>query len=484
MDQQPVHPLEYLAVVNRRKWWFIVPLAVCVLGGLGVVELWPKTYLSQAAIAIASPTLSGDFLRGVQSMDPNERQRAVSQQLLSPTVLERVVREERINPGKPVSQVAGWLRANVSENISVPNPVGIARPDLTRGIDLFYLGYTDHDAYRAQRITQKIADVFVEENAKQQTDRAENTSEILKQQLADSEKKLRGLEQQLRSRKEHYIGRLPDQMTANVQMVNGARSQLESISMQLHGEQQQLALVESQLQQMEHGIGAEAMTSSGMAMVQAAQKHVDDLQAQLAQDRALGFTDKHPDVIRLQEEIKQARADLTAAQKQTPSNRQELLKADPLYRQKLQERDIAKLHIQQLQAASANAQRQIGEYQSRVEAAPVVEQDLAALDRDYKAEMQRFNDLTANYQKAKAAEDVAVKQAGERFSILYPASLPDKPVSPQPLKVMAIAIVAGLVLGAAAALGREFLDRSVHDVRALQNEFQIPVLGEIPRIAA
>ena len=34
----------------------------------------------------------------------------------------------------------------------------------------------------------------------------------------------------------------------------------------------------------------------------------------------------------------------------------------------------------------------------------------------------------------------------------------------------------------AGALGREFLDRSVHDSRALQNEFEMPVLGEIPRI--
>jgi capsular polysaccharide biosynthesis protein len=49
---------------------------------------------------------------------------------------------------------------------------------------------------------------------------------------------------------------------------------------------------------------------------------------------------------------------------------------------------------------------------------------------------------------------------------------------------MALAIVAGLVLGAGAALGREFLDRSVHDSRALQNEFEVPVLGEIPRIPA
>jgi capsular polysaccharide biosynthesis protein len=52
------------------------------------------------------------------------------------------------------------------------------------------------------------------------------------------------------------------------------------------------------------------------------------------------------------------------------------------------------------------------------------------------------------------------------------------------LKIMALAIVAGLVLGAGAALGRELLDRSVHDSRALEHEFEVPVLGEIPRIPA
>ena len=40
------------------------------------------------------------------------------------------------------------------------------------------------------------------------------------------------------------------------------------------------------------------------------------------------------------------------------------------------------------------------------------------------------------------------------------------------------------MLGAAAVVGREFLDRSVHDARVLQSEFEVPVLGEIPRIHA
>jgi capsular polysaccharide biosynthesis protein len=31
-------------------------------------------------------------------------------------------------------------------------------------------------------------------------------------------------------------------------------------------------------------------------------------------------------------------------------------------------------------------------------------------------------------------------------------------------------------------LGREYLDRSVHDVRELKDAFDVPVLGEIERI--
>jgi polysaccharide biosynthesis transport protein len=68
--------------------------------------------------------------------------------------------------------------------------------------------------------------------------------------------------------------------------------------------------------------------------------------------------------------------------------------------------------------------------------------------------------------------------------VLFPANLPSRPIKPDLLKIVALAIGAGFVLGAAAAIGREFLDRSIHDVRALQNEFDVPVLGEIPRIPA
>jgi polysaccharide chain length determinant protein (PEP-CTERM system associated) len=485
MEPKPFHPLDYLTVVNRRKWWFVAPLLVCLALGALAVAVWPKKYLSKAAIGVQSPTLSVDLLRTMSSMDPAERQRAIQQLLLSPTVLDRVIREEQIGKSKPVDEAAAALRANLLQNIEVPPTLGLnGRPDPTRGIDLFYVGYTDKNPARAQSVANKVAAVFVEENTKFQTNRAENSADVLEQQVAASQAKLAELENKLRAKKQTYIGRLPDQVGANVQMVNGARSQLESISMQIRTEQDHLNLVESQLDQMRRGVGAAAMTTTGAVALQTAQKRVTDLEAELAADRALGYTDKHPDIDRLQREIGQARRDLDAARVTPAANREETLKADPMYQQKLQERDMARLHLRELQGASGSAQRQIGEYQNRVESAPVVEQELASVDREYTLEKARYTDLTTRFNNARMAEDLARKQGGERFSVLYTANLPDSPIEPQPLKIMTLALVAGLVLGAAAALGREFLDRSVHDSRALENEFEVPVLGEIPRIPA
>jgi len=481
MEEQSFHPLDYTAVVRRRMWWLIGPLVFCLVAGGALAMFLPKEYLSQATIGVATPTLSGELLRGVSSLDKEERQRAITQQLLSSTVLQRVVREEKIDPDKPVDETAGWLRVNVSQNISVPQPIGSKATDPQKGPDSFLLGYTDSDPQKAQRIANRLAYVFAEENSKQQIERSENTSEILSQQAQASQARLARLEGQLREKKQAYMGRLPDQVNANVQMVNGLQSQLQSLSQQLRGEQDRLSMVESQLEQMKQGTGSEAFTASGVAAVQAAQKRINDLQQQLTTARAQGYTDKHPEIVTLQEELKHANAALADARGSDGGTA--ALQADPMYRQKLTERDTIKLSIRDLQRSSQRVQAAIGQYQSRVDAAPMVEQELASLTREYEFEKSHYADLTSRHQQASMAEELTRKQGGERFSVLFPANLPSRPQKPDQLRIMAVAIAGGLVLGAAFAVGREFLDRSVHDARAL-NEFEVPVLGEIPRIPA
>jgi uncharacterized protein involved in exopolysaccharide biosynthesis len=213
-----------------------------------------------------------------------------------------------------------------------------------------------------------------------------------------------------------------------------------------------------------------------------AQTRITTLQQELAQARALGYTDKHPEVDRLKTEIAQAQSELASMKAPAGGASQDLLMADPVYRQRLADRDAVRLRINTLRAQSSQASSQIAQYQSRVEAAPMVEQDLASISRDVDLERARYTDLKKNYDNARSAEDLARKQGGERFSVLYPASQGQPAAPGQIFKLLLIPIVMGFVLGAAMALGREFMDRSVHDARALQSEFEVPVLGEIPKI--
>ena len=41
MEERSFHPLDYVAVLQRRKWWFIVPLVLCILPTIFIVLLAP-----------------------------------------------------------------------------------------------------------------------------------------------------------------------------------------------------------------------------------------------------------------------------------------------------------------------------------------------------------------------------------------------------------------------------------------------------------
>jgi hypothetical protein len=210
------------------------------------------------------------------------------------------------------------------------------RPDPSRGIDFFYLGYTDGSASRAQKIANKVASVFVEENSKVQTVRAQNTAEVLGQELAESQAKLTDVENRLRAKKQNYVGRLPDQIGANVQMVNGARQQFESLSIQIRAEQDRLAMLEGQLDSMRQGSGALGMTTS--------RRRGEPGRAE-ARRRSAGAARRRPRA-RLHRQAPRRHPPAGGDQAgevgprrvegQQPSNRDELLKADPIYRAKVQ----------------------------------------------------------------------------------------------------------------------------------------------------
>jgi succinoglycan biosynthesis transport protein ExoP len=482
MEETHVHALDYLSVFRRRKPWLVVPIVASIFVGLALVRFLPKEYRSSATVGVLAAGVSPTLIGQTAPLDSDERLRAVSQQLVSLPVLTRVAREERLAPGLGDDAAANRLRAAI--NVTVPEPV--ATTNEPRRFDTFIVSYSDTDPARAQRVTNRLSTVFVEETSKTREERAEHTSAFIATQLDNSHTRLADLEARLRRAKESHIGQLPEQTQANLQTLSGLRQQIEANATSLRGEQDRLSIVERQIDSLKQGNPEIVAPRSGgggppveAALPPAAR--VAALQRDLAIARST-YTEKHPEVIRLQEDLAAATKEAAAVRQRPAEDRMAELMLDPAYRQLATDREMGRLRIRELQRSEADIRRQIAQYQSRVEAAPMVEQQLVSLQRDYDLEKAQYSELSSRLRASTIAENVERNRRGEQFSILYPASFPTEPVKPVPLRVMLMTLLGGIALGAALTLATEYFDRTVHNVRDLRDEFDVPVLGEVTHI--
>ncbi|MGH9139966.1 MAG: GNVR domain-containing protein [Vicinamibacterales bacterium] len=490
MDEPRFDPLDYVSVFNRRKWWFIVPMTLALVAGGLLVWKLPRTYQATATVAVSAPRLASN-LGSTMEMGRPERMRAVSQQLLSRTVLERTARLEHLDQDTTIESAISDIRNSVSVSLPdsiTPNsatsgtPDKSLSPDQKAQLDTYQVSVLDDSPDDAQRIVNRLTQVFVEENSRSREVRAQDTSQFIDTQLQASGARLASLEARLRTMKESFMGRLPEQTNANLAMVSAMQRQLESNATTMRAEQDRLSMIERQIEGLQQSSDSADVATKGTPGESALAK-VQTLRRELA-DAQLTYTEKHPEVVRLRGELATAEKDAAAERARPQADRAAIINATPEYRQLQKDREMSKMRISELQHQQAAITGQVTQYQTRVEGAPRVEQQLISLQREYDLERGTYSDLSGKKQTALLDEELQRKQGGEQFAVLVPAGLPTEPFKPKPMRVMLMAIAAGLVLGGALAFGREYLDRSVHDARGLRDEFELPVLAEIPRIEA
>jgi succinoglycan biosynthesis transport protein ExoP len=111
-----------------------------------------------------------------------------------------------------------------------------------------------------------------------------------------------------------------------------------------------------------------------------------------------------------------------------------------------------------------------------------VEQEYLALTRDYQNASQKHQEVMNKILEARISEGMEEGQKGEKFTLIDPASFPEKPVSPK----RRLIFLAGLIMSFGAGIGTvalaEALDHSVKNSDDLARLTGLPVLGSIIRI--
>ena len=121
-------------------------------------------------------------------------------------------------------------------------------------------------------------------------------------------------------------------------------------------------------------------------------------------------------------------------------------------------------------------------YRQRLEEAPKVEQEYLALTRDYQNATSKHQEVMNKILEARISEGMEEHQKGEKFTLIDPASFPEKPVSPKRWLIFLAGVIMSLGAGFGTVALVEHLDHSVKSSDELARLTGLPVLGSIIRI--
>jgi tyrosine-protein kinase Etk/Wzc len=127
----------------------------------------------------------------------------------------------------------------------------------------------------------------------------------------------------------------------------------------------------------------------------------------------------------------------------------------------------------------ARLQEQINANQKKVEALPNTQQVILGLSSDVKVDTELYNTLINN------AQTLRVSKAGtmSNVRIIDYAVLPKTPIQPKKALIVAVSIILGLILGIAWVFIRQWSNFSVNDPDMIEKQLNIPVYAIIPHSA-
>jgi polysaccharide biosynthesis transport protein len=451
----------FLHAPLRRPWLVVVPWVAVILLSVAALFILPKKYQSSALVLVESEKVPESFIPKVATKDAGARLEAVKPEILSRTRLERVLEETRPYPGLEKNQAVEKIRRATFISAS--------------GTDGFTITFYHSDPLKAQEVTDRMARLFIDETVKSRAQQVEGAVDFLVTQVNDARRELENKDAALRRYKEERMGKLPEQLTANLATLQVLQREMQTIDEGLlFGREKQEALA--------RGVGHSGSGGSSAGAPSAGAAELDALNRELAALRTR-YKDAHPDVENTRARIARLQARLAETRQAAASATDTRPEVEPSLALAREQLERANVEVRRLEDRQRDLESRIAVIRGNVEETPRTEQELSTLTRDYKKLDENYTALLAKQLEAQMSGRLEQRWKGERFRMLDPASLSDKPVFPKPPMFIAFGALLGLALGVAASLMAEYLDPTVKDSDVLQAVQGYPVLASIPHLS-
>jgi len=136
--------------------------------------------------------------------------------------------------------------------------------------------------------------------------------------------------------------------------------------------------------------------------------------------------------------------------------------------------------IAHLEQTVKKLDRQIDEYQNRLNVVPLREQELDAINREHEQSRAAYESLASKKTQSEVATNLEKQRQGELFSVIDPPNLPQRPYWPDRFKLSLLGLIGGTILALGITVLAEMLDVRIHTHDDLRDLISLPLLAGVP----
>ena len=457
---------DILEILKRRKMTIILTLLSVLIGTILYTLSVKPSYIANAVIQIEKE--GADIVFGntkqtdafVGNNDPFFRTRY--EMLRGRVIANRVISELGLQESLLPTKKTGFSFSAILESLGLKKASNEKKPvnyaelfskklyvqpiEKTHLVEINYEGTSPEEA---RNVVTSLIHNFIKSQIETKSETGEYAKDFLKKQLIEAKQRLKRSEEKLvKYANENNILGVDDKQGREVRKL----SNLDE------------ALVQAEIKRVEAESLYQQMKRVGSVSAVLTNPVITSLKARLVQlegdyqEMLKTFKPNYPDMMRLQQQINNARAKLN----KEIANIKKSMEADYLAAKK--QEDKLRKELNKFNQKMFNLQDSSLGYNN--------------LKREVDTNEKLYNTLLRRF------EEVNVTSAANtsNISIVEPAVTPLKRYRPKPKLYLMLGLVSGLILGLALAFLREALDQSINSPEELERISGLPVLGLIPRV--
>jgi uncharacterized protein involved in exopolysaccharide biosynthesis len=518
---------DYIDALRRRRTAALLTTAglfiVCAL----IAFLWPPVYRSTATILIEEQEIPPDLVRSTITTYAWQRIQTISQRVMTRNNLMEIVNKYDLYHDKRQSETSEETIERMQKAIKLdPISADVIDPRSGRPMPAtiaFTLAYDGEGAEVTQKVANELTTLYLNENLRSRNEKTTEAYGFLTDEATKLSEHIADLEKKLAEFKEKNVNTLPDLAPLNYQLMDRTEVDLRDTKNQLRSLDERKFYLEGQLAQMNPN--SPMFSASGDRILDPISR-LKVLKTELA-GAAAQYSPDHPDVLRLQREIaglerqtgvvspneeqakemSRLRTELAAAKEKYTADHPDVIRLsnaltaleaslkapatpeavvaaekpeNPAYITLQSQLQAVNSDFKALTAKRDELQAKLSMHEKRLTSMPQVEREYVNLKRDYENSQMRYRELKAKQMEAEVGQQLEKERKGERFTLIDPPQLPEKPVKPNRIAILLLGFILSMGGGLGYALVAESFDPSLRGSHSVAAALGTAPLAVIP----